>query len=73
MIDTDLYDIEIFSTQDINMVELSNVNQLKQENKYLKYGIIIIGIALVGFTAYSIHEKNSLRRSTIAVDENYFA
>lgn len=72
MIDTDLYDIEILSSQDINMVELSNVRQLKQENKFLKYGIIIIGIALVGFTAFSIHEKKTLRRNTSAVDENYF-
>lgn len=72
MIDTDLYNIEILSSQDLNMVELSNVRQLKQENKFLRYGIIIIGIALVGFTAYSMHEKKSLRSSTSALDENYF-
>ncbi|GAB4155246.1 MAG: hypothetical protein Tsb0033_04230 [Winogradskyella sp.] len=72
MIDTDLYDIEILSSQELNMVELSNVRQLKQENKYLKYGIIVIGIALFGFTAYSIHKKNYSRRSTSALDENYF-
>ncbi|WP_243472758.1 hypothetical protein [Winogradskyella sp. MH6] len=73
MIDTDLYDIEILSPQDINMVELSNVRQLKQENKFLKYGIIIIGLALVGFTAYNLYQKNTLRRNASSLDENYFA
>jgi hypothetical protein len=70
MIDTDLYDIEILSSQDLNMVELSNVRQLKQENKFLRYGIIIIGLALVGFTAYSLQKKNNLRRNIGTLDEN---
>ncbi len=63
MIDTDLYDIEILSSQDLNMVELSNVRQLKQESNYLKYGLLITGISLIGFLSYYVYENNRRIRS----------
>lgn len=58
MVDIDLENIQILTSKDIDMVELSNVKELNKENTYLKYGLIISFFLIIGFSAYVIQKKN---------------
>jgi hypothetical protein len=58
MVDVDLENIQILTPKDIDMVELTNVKQIKYENTYLKYGLIISGLIFVGFFAYIMRKRN---------------
>ncbi|GAA0740289.1 hypothetical protein [Gaetbulibacter jejuensis] len=73
MVDIDLENIQMLTPKDIDTVELTNVKQIKSQNTYLKYGLIISGFIFVGFLAYNMHKKNNLRRNTGTLDENYFS
>ena len=58
MVDIDLENIQILTPKDIDMVELTNVKQLNNENTYLKYGLIISVLLIIGFSAYVTQKKN---------------
>ncbi|WP_166967320.1 hypothetical protein [Yeosuana marina] len=58
MVDIDLENIQMLTPKDIDMVELSNVKELNKENTYLKYGLIISFLLIIGFSAYVMQKKN---------------
>ena len=58
MVDLDLENIQMLTPKDIDMIELANVKQLNDENTYLKYGLIISVLLIIGFSAYVIKKKN---------------
>ena len=40
MVDVDLYDMQILTTQEVDLAQVSYVKEIKSQNTYLKYGLL---------------------------------
>jgi hypothetical protein len=63
MVDIDLNDIHILSSQDIDLAKVSHVKNVESQNASLKYGLIVCCIFIGGFLFYLYREnRNNLKR-----------
>lgn len=56
MVDVDLYDIQILTSQDVDLIQVSNVKEIQSQNIYLKYGLITVGLVFTVVLFYSNYE-----------------
>ncbi|MFD2917256.1 hypothetical protein [Psychroserpens luteus] len=54
MVDIDLHNIQILTSQDIDLVQVSHVKEVEMQNNYLKYGLAIGGVLIIGLLIYSL-------------------
>ena len=53
MVDIDLNDIQILTSQDIDLAQVSHIKKVESQNNYLKYGLVFTFILLGGFIYYN--------------------
>lgn len=63
MIDVDLHNIQILTSQDIDLVQVSHVKAMESQNNYLKYGLIATGILSFGFLYYLFLDSKKDKKS----------
>ncbi|MCB0463285.1 MAG: hypothetical protein KDC81_11330 [Flavobacteriaceae bacterium] len=63
MVDVDFYDVQILTSLDVDLAQVSHVKEVEDENTYLKYGLMIGGVLIVGLLIYSLYNspKNKKR------------
>ena len=54
MVDVDLYDIQILTSKDIDLAQVAYVKEVESQNNYLKYGLVIGGVLILGILIYSL-------------------
>ncbi|MCK8480952.1 hypothetical protein [Psychroserpens algicola] len=57
MVDIDLHNIQILTSQDIDLVQVSHVKEIESQNVYLKYGLIASGVFVCGILLYLYYHK----------------
>jgi hypothetical protein len=62
MIDVDLENIQILSSQDIDLTQVSHVKEIESQNTYLKYGLIVSGAIIFGLLIYSLTNIDRQKR-----------
>ena len=55
MVDVDLYDIQILTSQDIDPVQVSHVKEVEHQNWYLKYGLVVSAALIFGLLIYRLN------------------
>ena len=65
MVDIDLNDIQILTSQDIDLAQVSHFKKVESQNNYLKYGLVFSFILFGGLIYYnhslSRSKKNQLK------------
>lgn len=57
MVDIDLHNIQILNSQDIDLAQVSHVKEIESQNNYLKYGLVIGGVILIGLIIYTFNKS----------------
>ncbi|MAB49340.1 MAG: hypothetical protein CMC05_11985 [Flavobacteriaceae bacterium] len=57
MVDVDLYDMQILTTQEVDLAQVSYVKEIKSQNTYLKYGLLVSGVLICGLILYLNHNN----------------
>jgi len=63
MIDTDLYDIQILTSREIDKGQIAYVEKVESSNEILKYGLIFSGVLFCGIIIYFWHENEKQKRA----------
>lgn len=68
MVDVDLNDVQILTTLDVDLAQVSYVKEIKSQNTYLKYGLILTFLVTGGLLIYLKHKNKKNRKD---VDLSY--
>lgn len=63
MVDVDLYDVQILTSQEFDKGQIAYVEKVESNNEILKYGLIFSGVLFCGLIVYLWHE-NKKQKST---------
>jgi hypothetical protein len=63
MVDVDLYDIQILTSQEIDMGRVAYVEKVESNNEILKYGLVFSGVLFCGLLVYLWHENEKYKRT----------
>jgi|GEM_PF-3747886 len=58
MIDTDLYDVKILASQEIDMARVAYIKEVESKNEILKYGLIFSTVLISGLILHIWYENN---------------
>ncbi|WP_426431146.1 hypothetical protein ACPX19_02025 [Winogradskyella sp. HB-48] len=57
MVDVDLYDVQILTSQEVDLTQVSHVKEIQSQNIYLKYGLVTVGVVFTALLFYLNYEN----------------